>query len=119
MNVHTVRLIQNPAGERVLARQAEDEGAKAYALHHAPHPNRARDAHDPRPFVMTQPRPSQPIWVTLPSSTSTGTVSWPPVASLSHARAYGSASTSYSSKSRLWHSSHSRISCVNGQPALP
>ena len=29
---------------------------------------------------MTQPRPCQPIWVTLPFSISTGTVSCPPVA---------------------------------------
>ena len=34
----------------------------------------------------TQPRPCQPTWTTLPSSTSTGTVRWPPASARSRAR---------------------------------
>ena len=85
MNIHALRLVQHPSGERLRARQAKNERTKADALHHAPHANRARAGHNALPPALpitTQPRPCQPICVTLPSSIRTGTVSWPPVASL-------------------------------------
>src|SRR5277367_3820742 len=66
-----------------------------------------------------QPRPCHPIRTTLPSSTSTGTVRWPPESARILSRAARSASTSYSTKSSPRHSSHSRISCVCWQPAAP
>src|SRR5579862_16861 len=110
-NGHAMGLIQHPSGEGVRARQAKHKRAKAHPLHHPSNTNCARYCHD---GFTTQPRPCQPIWVTLPSSTSMGTVRCPPVAAESLAKAAGSASTSYSSNSHLCHSSHSRISCVNG-----
>src|ERR1700738_5188077 len=66
-----------------------------------------------------QPRPCQPTWITLPSSTNTGTVRTLLSIVCMRARASGSASTSYSRKSRLVHSSPSRNSCVYGHRALP
>src|ERR1700687_2551963 len=69
--------------------------------------------------LTTHPRPCHPICITFPSSTSTGTVRWPPASAFIRLNASRSDSTSYSTNSSPLHSSHSRISSVCGQPIDP
>src|ERR1700739_2216953 len=57
--------------------------------------------------------------MTFPFSTNTGTVRGAPGRDLKRRRASGSSSTSYSAKSLLRNSSHSRISRVCGQRDEP
>src|ERR1700733_4779623 len=111
MNLDSLVAVEHPPREHIGASQTVHIGAEAYALHHSPNPDIAGDGHYDAP-PKTQPRPCQPTWITLPSSTRTGTV----VRLLSNerkrSRASGSASMSYSRNSRRRHSSDSRNSCV-------
>ena len=73
MNIDTILFIQYPSREMVLPRQSKYEWTKANPLDHPAHPYGVGRSHSP---LTTQPCPCQPICVTLPSSTRTGTVRW-------------------------------------------
>ncbi len=49
MNVHALRLVQHPSGERAPSRQAKHKRTEVHALHHAAYSNVARDGHDEPP----------------------------------------------------------------------
>ena len=114
MNIYAALFVEHPSGKRVGVRQAKYERAKADALHHSAHANRAARRHRGVSGHYAAAA-CQPIWTTLSSSTSTGTLRWPP-ANCAHAleARVASTSTSYSTKSRRCHSSHSRISRCRG-----
>src|SRR5262245_58007122 len=110
-DLDAILTVRHPSRQRVLVGQPEHERPEPDALYRAPHENRAC-SHVVCSSETRHPRPCQPTSTTLPVSTSTGTVCRELPNSRSRARADGSVSTSYSTKSRPSHSSHSRISFV-------
>jgi hypothetical protein len=80
--------------------------------------HRRAGSSDP-PVPTIHPRPCHPTCITLPSSTSMGTVRWPPERARMRLNASLSDSTSYSTNSVPFHSSDSLISRVKGQLAPP
>jgi hypothetical protein len=59
VDLDAIRPVQNPAPQRVGAREAVDERTKADALHHAANPDRPRTRSGGYPG-MVHPRPCQP-----------------------------------------------------------
>src|SRR6185312_3460558 len=112
VDVDSAAFVQHPSSERIRMRQAKYQGPEAHALHDAAYVDGSSFCHSLTLPPTTQPRPCQPICTALPSSTRTGTVRCPPLASRIRFKASASTSTSYSSKSRPFHSSHSRMSRV-------
>src|ERR1700684_397600 len=103
-NLDSLLAIQDPTCKRVGACKPIYEWPKTNPLHHAANSNGAGPRHSFSPSTK-QLRPCQPIWITLPSSTSTGTARCPVASSRMRWHAAASASTSYSTKSLRFHSS--------------
>src|ERR1700733_11894475 len=117
-NLDAFLAIQHPPGEGIRTSETINERTKTYALHYTTNSNRTSTGHGHSTSTM-QLRPCQPTCTTLPSSTNIGTLRCPAARARMRLSAFGSASTSYSSNWRRCHSSHSRISCVCGQRAVP
>src|SRR5271163_4053404 len=105
MNGHPFFGVQHPAFQIVRARESVNERPKADALDNAAHRDGVSVQHELYLAFTTQPRPCQPTWMTLPSSTKSGTVKGACASERMRWRARTSASTSYSVNSLPFHSS--------------
>src|SRR5271170_4781344 len=112
MNLHSVFRVQHPAAQIMHARKTIHERAETDALDDSAHGDGIGLRHEFYFAFTTQPRPCHPTWITLPYSTSKGTVNGGCVNRCRRSRAAVSLSISYSTNSRFFHSSHSRISLV-------
>ena len=118
-NLNALLAIQHPSGERVGASEAINKRTKANALHHAANSNGACTGH--RSFHIhhaTAALPADLHDLAIFNQHGHAALSGGQHRACAGAR-HGSASTSYSTKSQRFHSSHSRISCVCGQRAVP
>src|SRR6266436_6772886 len=111
MNLNALVAIEHPSRKHVRLSQTVHKGAEANTLNHSANTNGAGSGHHDLQAT-TQLWPCKPTWITLPSSTRTGTVWMQPSSEWRRSRATESASMSYSRKSRRLHSSDSRNSCV-------